>query len=169
MIERRLAGGLSLSALALVGLLGYEGFTEQAIIPVQNDVPTVGFGSTVIQGKKVELGDTIDPVRAVIAAHNHINTEEQIFRQSIAGVALYQHEYDAYMDFVYQFGTGTWTKSSMRANLLEGDYAKACGALLLYRFAGDYDCSTLVNGKPNARCYGVWMRQLERNKRCNGG
>ena len=44
--------------------------------------------------------------------------------------------------------------------------AAACAALLSYRRAAGYDCSTLVNGKPNRRCWGVWERQLKRHAKC---
>lgn len=167
--HRRPITSLTMSAVALVALLVYEGFSGTATIPTKNDLPTVGFGSTVVDGDKVALGDTIDPIRAVIAAHSHISAEEKAFRESIPTVNLYQYEYDAYMDFIYQYGIGNWLNSSMRRYLLEGDHAKACGALLLYRYAGGYNCSTLVEGEPNKRCWGVWARQLERNKSCMGG
>lgn len=167
MIDRKLVGSLSLSALAFVGILTSEGFSDKATIPTKNDVPTVGFGTTVYQdGKKVALGDKIQPVRAIVEAHNHLAEAEKAFKQSIDGVAISQAEYDVYLDFVYQYGIGSWRNSSMRKHLLSGQYAEACGALLLWKFAGGYDCSTLINGKPNTRCYGVWTRQLERHKKC---
>jgi len=53
---------LALSAAALVGLAGYEGFRDKAYIPVPGDVPTIGFGST----HGVKMGDTITPERALI-------------------------------------------------------------------------------------------------------
>lgn len=166
-MSRRLAGGLSLSALAFVSILASEGFSSRAIIPTINDVPTVGFGTTVYQdGNKVSLDDEIQPLRAVIEAHGHLTKAELEFRESIKDAALFQDEYDTYMDFVYQYGIGNWRNSSMRSYLLNGQYAEACGALLLWRFAGGYDCSTLIDGKPNTRCYGVWVRQLERHKKC---
>ena len=168
-MKRLPAASLTFSALGLIGILLAEGFSPVATVPVKNDVPTVGFGSTSIAGQPVKAGEKIDPVRALVAASDHISEAEKAFRNSIEGVALHQYEYDAYMDFVYQYGIGTWQKSTMRRELLDGDYAKACGALLLYRFAGGYDCSTVINGQPNTRCYGVWQRQQERHKKCLGG
>lgn len=168
MIKRLSVGGLSLSAAGLVAILLAEGFSPTATVPVKGDVPTMGFGSTVLDGQAVKVGERITPVRALVVASEHISGTEAAFRESIKGVALYQHEYDSYVDFVYQFGLGAWQKSSMRRALLAGDYAKACGALLRYRYAGGYDCSTLIDGQPNTRCYGVWARQLERHKQCTG-
>lgn len=166
-MNRVKVGGLSLSAAALVALLVAEGFTDRAIIPTKNDVPTVGFGSTVhTDGDRVKMGDTIDPVRAVITAHEHITKDEQRFRDSIPNVPLLQAEYDLYMDFVYQYGIGNWRTSSMRRHLLSGEYRQACDALLMWRRSGGYDCSTTINGQPNKRCWGVWTRQLERHQKC---
>lgn len=166
-MNRVKVGGLSLSAAAFVSLLLAEGFTGSAVIPTKNDVPTIGFGSTVhVDGTKVKMGDTIDPVRGVITAHEHISKDEQRFRDSIPDVPLYQAEYDLYMDFTYQFGIGNWRSSSMRTHLLAGEYRKACDALLMWRRSGGYDCSTTINGQPNKRCWGVWLRQLERHDKC---
>ena len=110
------------------------------------------------------MGDTVTPVNALKKAHAHISKEEIIFRNTLPGVFLTQAEYDIYMDFVYQFGTGAWAKSSMRRELLAGRPRAACDALLKYRFAGGFDCST----PGNKRCMGVWTRQLERHAACMG-
>ncbi|TWH63808.1 GH24 family phage-related lysozyme (muramidase) [Azomonas agilis] len=163
MKARILAASLSLSAMAFVGLLQDEGYTDKAVIPTQNDRPTVGFGSTFHEsGQPVKLGDTTTPVRALIKAQAHISQEEALFRKSLPEVALFQAEYDLYMDWVYQYGIGAWNKSSMRKGLQAGNYRAACDALLLYKYSGGYDCST----PGNKRCAGVWTRQLERHKTC---
>lgn len=164
MKHARLAvGSLALSAAALVGILTDESYTDRAIIPTKNDRPTVGFGSTFHEdGKPVQMGDKITPVRAVRLAAAHLSKEEATFRASLPGVALHQAEYDLYMDWVYQYGTGAWVKSTMRRELLAGRYPQACNALLLYKRSGGYDCS--VPG--NKICAGVWTRQLERHRKC---
>lgn len=160
---RVIASALTLSALAFVGLLTDEGYTDTAVIPTKNDRPTVGFGSTYRDnGAPVKMGDTITPVRAVQRASAHISSEEAKFRATISNVALYQAEYDTYVDWSYQFGIGAWSKSSMRRHLIEGNYRAACDALLLYKRSGGYDCS--IPG--NKVCAGVWTRQLARHKKC---
>jgi GH24 family phage-related lysozyme (muramidase) len=154
---------LALSFAGFVGIATQEGYVERATVPTKNDRPTNGFGSTFnADGSPVKLGDVTTPVRALITAQAHISKEEQKFRDSLPGVKLYQGEYDLYMDFTYQFGIGTWRASSMRRNLLAGDYVAACNALLLYRFSGGFDCSS----PGNRRCAGVWTRQQERNRKC---
>ena len=158
---------LALSAAGLVGIVTREGYTEQAIIPTKGDVPTAGFGSTVhADGTRVRMGDRLDPVRALHTAQAHISRDEAQFRASLPGVALTQGEYDLYLDFTYQYGISNWRGSSMRTQLLAGNYTAACDALLRYRFAAGYDCSTTINGQPNKRCWGVWTRQQERHAKC---
>lgn len=154
---------LTLSAAAFVGLVSHEGYTSTAIIPTKGDVPTVGFGSTYHEdGSRVRIGDTVSPVNALKKAQAHISKEEDNFRKSLEGAYLSQKEYDIYMDFIYQYGSATWNKSSMRRNILQGKHAEACKSLLNYRFAAGYDCST----PGNKRCYGVWTRQKERYDQC---
>ena len=160
---RVVVASLSLSAAAFIGLVMDENYTDTAVIPTKNDRPTVGFGSTFhADGSPVKMGDRTTPVRALVTAQAHISREEAIFRASLEGAELHQAEFDVYMDWVYQYGTGAWSKSSMRRLILAGDYAAACDALLRYRFSGGFDCST----PGNKRCAGVWTRQLERHAKC---
>lgn len=160
---RTAVGGLVLSAAAFVAILTSESYTDRAVIPTKNDRPTVGFGSTFDEaGRPVRMGDSITPVRAVRLAAAHLSKEEAAFRASLPGVALHQAEYDVYVDWVYQYGTGAWVKSSMRRELLAGRYPQACNALLLYKRSGGYDCS--IPG--NRICAGVWKRQIERHHKC---
>lgn len=154
---------LSLSMVGFIGTAVREHYVNDAMIPTKNDRPTVGFGSTFHEdGTPVKLGDKTTPVRALIKAQAHITKEEVKFRASLPGVALYQAEYDLYIDWVYQYGTGAWSTSSMRRSLISGDYRLACDALLLYKRSGGFDCST----PGNRICAGVWSRQLERHATC---
>jgi lysozyme len=164
---RLVVAALSLSAAGLVGIVAHEGYTDSAVVPTKGDRPTVGFGSTFHEdGKPVRVGDRTDPVRALVKAKSHIDREERAFRETLPGVRLTQGEYDLYLDFTYQYGLTNWRTSSMRKRLRAGEYHAACDALLQWRKAAGYDCSTLVGGKPNRRCWGVWERQLERHAKC---
>jgi len=161
---------LGLSAGAFTTWKSSEGFTEVAVIPTKGDVPTIGHGSTKYEdGTPVKLTDPpITRKRGEELARNLAKQDEKRFADTLPGVSLYQWEYDAYIDFVGQFGIGNWNKSSMRKELLRSNYAGACKALLQYRYSAGYDCSTLVNGEPNKRCYGVWTRQQQRYNTCIG-
>lgn len=158
---------LSLSAAGFAAWQASEGFTDHAVIPTKGDVPTIGHGSTRWEdGTPVKMTDTITRKRAEVLARNLNSQAEKEFAASLPGVKLYQEEFDEYMDFVGQYGMGTWRKGSPRKSLLAGNYVQACNDLLKYKFAAGYDCSTKINGKPNNRCWGVWVRQLGRHAKC---
>ena len=166
--QRIAAALLTISAAGFAGWMASEGYSPVPYIPTKGDLPTVGHGSTRYEdGTPVKLTDPpITRERAEQLARNLMAKDEQLFRASLPGVKLFQAEYDLYLDFVGQYGIGNWRSSSMRRHLLAGEYPKACDALLQWRKAGGYDCSTLVNGKPNNRCWGVWARQMDRHAKC---
>lgn len=167
--KRVLVGLLSVSAAGFTAWQTHEGFSPVAYVPTKGDVPTIGHGSTRYEdGRRVKMGDTITRKRAAELARNLMREDERRFAASMPSVKLTQGEYDVYLDFVGQYGMGNWSKSSMRMNLLAGNYPAACKSLLKYRFAAGYDCSTLVNGQPNKRCWGVWDRQVDRYNKCMG-
>ena len=159
---------LALSFAGFIGIATHESYTDTAVIPTKGDRPTYGFGSTIKKdGTPVRMGDRTDPVRALHVVKAHLDREESAFRESLPGVKLTQGEYDLYMDFTYQYGIGNWRKpQSPRTWLLRGDYSGACDALLNWRYAAKYDCSTTINGQPNKRCWGVWERQKQRHATC---
>ncbi|MDH0639083.1 glycoside hydrolase family protein [Pseudomonas sp. GD03860] len=154
---------LTMSAAGFAAWQAHEGFTDVAVIPTKGDVPTIGHGSTRWEdGTRVRMGDTITRQRAEVLARNLNSQAEREFAASLPGVKLHQEEFDLYMDFVGQYGIGTWRASSMRRDLLASNYPQACHDLLKYRFAAGFDCST----PGNRRCAGVWARQLERHAKC---
>ncbi|MBX3588838.1 MAG: glycoside hydrolase family protein [Ramlibacter sp.] len=154
---------MSVSAAGFGAWMVSEGFVDKAMIPTKGDVPTIGYGSTRYEdGRPVKLGDTITRQRATDLARNLMNAEVRRFVASLPGAKLYPDEFDLYMDFVGQYGMPTWQASTMRREILAGNYVAACNALLRYRFAAGYDCST----PGNKRCWGVWERQLKRHKQC---
>lgn len=166
-INKRVAVAmLSVSLGAFGTWKASEGFTDHAVIPTQGDVPTIGHGSTHYEdGSPVKMGDVMTRPRAEQLARNLARKDENALRASLpAGTRLYQAEYDVYVDFIGQYGSGNWRGSGMRRNIIAGDYAAACGSLRNYRFAAGYDCST----PGNKRCWGVWTRQLQRYNTCMG-
>lgn len=162
--RQRIAVGLLTMSLAGFGAWkANEGLTTVAVIPTKGDVPTIGHGSTRYEdGSPVRMGDTITPQRAEVLARNLNSQAEKQFAASLPGVKLHQDEFDIYMDFVGQYGIGTWRAGSPRRDLLAGNYAQACNDLLKYRYAAGFDCST----PGNKRCRGVWDRQLKRHAKC---
>jgi len=155
---------LTLSAVGFSAWQTSEGFTAAPVIPTKGDVPTIGHGSTRYEnGTPVKMTDKpITRERGAILARNLNDQEEAKFRASLPGAKLHPEEFDLYMDFIGQYGMTTWKSSSMRRDILGGNYVAACHDLLKYRFAAGFDCST----PGNKRCMGVWTRQLERHDKC---
>jgi lysozyme len=158
--------GLTLSAAAFVGVLTREGYSGTAVIPTKHDVPTVGFGTT----RGVQLGDRMAPLPAVQRALADVNRFEQGLKHCVR-VPLNQTEYDVYSDLIYNIGeanfctdptTGKPAVIPRRLNAL--NYRGACAAILLYRYAGGFDCAKAGN----TRCAGVWTDRQRLYALCMG-
>lgn len=158
-----IASAISVAGVAFTA--GYEGYTSKPVIPVKGDVPTIGYGTTVYpNGVKVKMNDpAITKKQAEYFLKAHMDKDAISFNRSLLGVKLSQKEYDVYMDFAYNFGIANWKSSSMLRNLKQGKHVEACNALLKWKYVAKRDCSIRKNG-----CYGVWVRQVERNKICLG-
>lgn len=155
---------LTLSAAAFVGILTREGYTDKVVIPTKGDVETIGFGTT----GGVKMGDTTTPVKAAQRALTDVSKYEGALKRCVK-VPLHQAEYDAYVDLAYNIGPTnfcinkkTGEPSILAARLNAEDYVGACEAILLYKYAAGYDCST----PGNKRCSGVWKDRLRVHKKC---
>lgn len=166
MKPRVLVAALSVSAAAFGALVTHEAYTDKAVIPTKGDRPTVGFGSTFDEkGAPVRMGDTITPVQAVQRSLAHIAKDETRLKSCVTA-PLSQGEYDVLVSFAYQYGSKVACESSVVRLINAQRYAEACDAYLLYKRAAGYDCSTLIDGEPNKRCWGVWERSLWRQRAC---
>jgi lysozyme len=127
---------LRLSAAALVGIAGWEGYKSVAYIPVPGDVPTIGFGTT----KGVKMGDSIDPVTALQRKIRDVEVFEGAVKQCVK-VPLAQHEYDAYLSLAYNIGSGAFCKSTLVRKLNAQDYEGACREILRWdTLPGETSC-----------------------------
>ncbi len=156
-----------ITAISATGLYYTQSKEGTVLVPYKDSVgvATIGTGTTVYpNGQKVKMTDPkITPKQATEYLKFHINKDAKNFNKTLLGVPLSQTEYDLYMDFTYQFGTGAWSQSSMLRNLKQGKYVQACNSLLKWKYAAKRDCSVRLNN-----CYGVWIRQLERHQKCIG-
>ena len=142
---------LRLSAVALVGIAGWEGYRSVAYIPVPGDVPTIGFGTT----KDVKIGDTIDPVAALQKKIRDVEKFEGAVKQCVK-VPLAQNEYDAYLSLAYNIGSGAFCRSTLVRKLNVEDYAGACEEILKW---------DKFKGKP---LQGLTNRRQAEYKQCMG-
>lgn len=153
-INRTAIAGLALSATALIGIANHEAFRSRAY----NDgvgVQTIGFGTT----SGVKPGDTITVERALIRLGQDVGRFESDMKNCMGDVALYQHEWDAYVSLAYNIGTGGFCKSTIVKRLKQKppDYAGACKAILLWNKAGGRVLPGLVK------------RRQDEFKKCMGG
>jgi lysozyme len=161
---------LALTAAAFVERMVSEGWTEAAIIPTRGDVPTVGPGLTKRpDGSPVQMGDRVTPLEGIQRSFAHAVRDEAQLKRCITA-PLSQGEYEALADHAYQYGPARTCSSSMVRLTNQQRYEQACEAHLAWRKinGGAYDCSTLVNGKRNTVCWGVWERAQKRHAKCMG-
>jgi len=152
MSSRTVIASLTLSAAALIGIAVHEGYRESAYIPVQGDVPTIGFGDT----HNVKIGDKTDPIRALIKLSQHTESFQKDLKRCIGDVPMYQHEWDAIVSWSYNIGTGAACKSTLVKNLKMRDYSAACKELLKWN---------KFNGK---ELKGLTTRRQQEYKLCIG-
>lgn len=152
---------LTLSAAGLVGVLNREGYSPVAYPdPVHGTrLPTIGFGST----EGVNMGDTITPVAALNRSLREMRVFERALKECIK-VPLHQHEFDAYVELSHNIGAGAFCRSSIVTRLNIGDYPGACEAILLFKRAGNQDCSA----PGNRVCPGLWQDRLRLHAKCKG-
>ena len=152
-LKRRLVvGALSLSAAGLVGIAGYEGYSDEAYIPINGDVPTIGFGST----EGVKMGYTITPPKALERLMRDVGVAESAIGKCVK-VPLYQHEYDAFTSFAFNVGTSAFCSSTLVKKLNQGDYDGACEEILRWNKQKRIDS--------NGRVYYVELRGLTNRRK----
>ena len=124
-MKKRLAvAGLSLSAVGLLTIAKWEGFSDKAYIPVPGDVPTIGFGST----EGVKMGDTITVPKALERLMRDVGVAESAIGRCVK-VPLSQSEYEAFTSFAFNVGGEAFCSSTLVKKLNAGDYAGACSEL----------------------------------------
>lgn len=121
---------LSLSAAALVGIAGWEGFSDKAYQDIVG-IWTIGFGTT----EGVKKGQTTDPVKALQRKLTDVQKFEGALKQCIK-VPLHQYEYDAYLSLAYNIGPTAFCNSTLVRKLNVQDYAGACREILRWDRAG---------------------------------
>jgi lysozyme len=87
----------------------FEGYRTKAYLDAVG-VPTIGYGSTMWNdGKKVQLGETITLEGAGLLLYWEVNRKAVILDSLI----LTQNQYDALTSFIYNIGSGAFSKSTL--------------------------------------------------------
>lgn len=129
---------ITVSALTLAGIAGWEGYRRTAYDDGVG-VQTVGFGSTThADGRPVRPGDTITPERAVLRL---AQDADRLWREAaacIGDVPLAAHEAAAFQSLAYNIGASAFCRSTLVKKLRQTppDYAGACREILRWNRAG---------------------------------
>ncbi len=109
----------------------FEGFVSTPYMPTPEDVPTIGYGTTVYpSGKRVSLKDgPVSESKATEYLANDVRECEQVIGL-IVKVALTQNQFDALVSFIYNVGSTAFRKSTLVKLLNGGDYRGAADQLL---------------------------------------
>ena len=131
-LKRRLVvGALSLSAAGLVGIAGYEGYSDEAYIPIPGDAPTIGFGST----EGVKMGDTITVPQALERLSRDVGEAEDCVNNAIR-VRISQKTYDALVSLAYNIGCKNFSSSTLVQKFNSGDLVGGCKEIKRWVFSG---------------------------------
>lgn len=100
--------------------------------------PTVGVGHLVRPGDNLRVGDRISDEQALDFLERDLRTAERGVRILVGTLPLYQHEFDALLDLVYNVGLGNVSENEsprLNAAIKAGDY-EGIAAELNYTHAG---------------------------------
>lgn len=128
---------LSVSAALITSVANYEGFREDAYIPVPGDKVTYGHGFTTRpDGSPVKIGDIITKQEST----NRLGKELLHYKNDISKcihVPLTQYEVEAYTSLSFNIGVGAFCKSTLVKKLNAYDYDGACKEILKWdKFKG---------------------------------
>ncbi|QZD93737.1 lysozyme [Qipengyuania xiapuensis] len=100
--------------------------------------PTVGVGHLVRPADNLRVGDRISEQRVLEFLDADLETAEEGVRILVGDLPLYQHEFDALLDLVYNVGLGNVSEREsprLNAAIAAGDY-EGIASELDYRHAG---------------------------------
>lgn len=132
--NRVLVSIVTASALLIGMVAGYEKYVPNVYMPTPQDVPTIGYGTTVNPdtGKRIAFGDQkISEATAKRWLMKDVEKYEARMRRCVR-VPVTQGEWDAYTSLAYNIGTGAFCGSTLVRKLNAGDYAGACKQILLW-------------------------------------
>lgn len=150
--------GVSLGMLG--GLKGFEGKRNDAYVErvAGNAVVTVCYGHT----KTAKLGQTLSDGQCDALLMKDLNEVYAPIVRSLITVPLYQWEFDALVDFVYNMKPpkGGFGNTTLFKLVNMGEYARAADEFPKWKYVNGKDCTIPAN-----RCGGIpkrraWERSL---------
>ena len=111
----------------------YEGFRAQAYI-CPAGVPTIGFGTTRIRGKSVELGMKVTTDEANVFLDEDLKSFEDAVNNFVK-VEINQNQFDALVSFTYNVGVTNMKNSTLLKLLNQSKYDEAAEQFLRWNKA----------------------------------
>lgn len=121
----------------------FEGFRGRAYI-CPAGVPTIGYGTTLIEGSPVRMGMMITESDAEKLLRNQVDKTycPAVIRH--VKVPLNQNQFDALVSWTYNLGEGNLASSTMLKLLNNGDYASVPAQMMRWTKANGVDLPGLV-------------------------
>lgn len=164
--KRLLASGTILAAVTGGVVKLNEGYSERAYKDTAG-VLTICYGETKgVKAGTVKTRSQCDAqLRESLAVHGAIFNDVPASVPDVVALGM--------LDMAYNIGVYGFNNSVAKQLILTGDFAKASEAVLSWRYitrnGKKYDCSQLVNGKPNKVCWGLWERRKWESKAIGNG
>lgn len=125
---------MNISKQGLELIKRFEGLHLQAYLdPV--DIPTIGYGTIVIDGKPVRMGTTCTEAQAEAYLISDVRKFEAYVQQYV-NVPLTQEQFDALVSFTYNLGPTNLKNSTLLRLLNQGRYEEAQPQFLRWNKAG---------------------------------
>lgn len=99
------------------------------------NIPTIGWGTTVIDGRKVRVGERITVEKAQELFDKDLAKFENYVRDLVT-VPLTQPQFDALVSFVYNLGPTNFKKSTLLKYINQGKVKEAQAQFLRWNRAG---------------------------------
>lgn len=112
----------------------YEGLKLAAYL-CPAGVPTIGYGSTRLNGGPVTLGTTITIEEAELALQNDLIFFEKGIKKYVV-VQLTQHQFDALVSFAYNLGLGNLKSSTLLKKINANLFQDAAEEFMRWNKAG---------------------------------
>ncbi|WP_271078218.1 lysozyme [Aurantiacibacter sp. MUD61] len=115
---------------------------EGVMLTVYRDVagyPTVGVGHLVRPADNLKVGDTITYEQAIAFLEKDIRHAEEAVKRLVGDLPLYQYEFDALVDLVYNVGEGNVSEDKspkLNVAIKAGDYQGIADELRYHTAAG---------------------------------
>ncbi len=131
---------MKISEAGIVLIKKWEGFRARAYRDIVG-IWTIGFGSTKIQGRRVQPYDVVTEDEAVDLMKHELEYEVYPVLNQLE---LNQNQFDALCSFIYNLGSTAFQKSTLRKKIVERDYTGAASQIIRWNRAGGHEVAGLT-------------------------